>query len=86
MWQSLLVIKAPPPYSASSEWSMDLVAAHLHKAMVPEHNPMVLWDLLYSLHRQLDDVLEVLFAGGQLLWVDVRPLERREESSMGEAA
>ena len=58
---------------------MDLVSTHLHQAVVPEHDPVVPWNLLDSLHHQLDDVLEVLLAGGQLLRVDVLPLEVREE-------
>jgi hypothetical protein len=62
---------------------MYLVAAHLHKAVVPEHDPMVFWDLLNSLHCQLDDVLKVLFASRKLLWVDIIPLEGCEEKLDG---
>jgi hypothetical protein len=55
--QSLLTQKPPTSRPASSQWSVNLVAAHLLEAVVPEHDPVMLWDLLHSLHRQLDNVV-----------------------------
>ena len=51
--------------------------------MVPEHDSVMLWDLLHSPDRQLDDVGEVLLTGGQVLGVDVLSLERRKEELDG---
>jgi hypothetical protein len=43
--------------------------------MVPEHDSMVLWDLLHPLYRQLDNIIEILLASWKLFWVDILSLE-----------
>jgi hypothetical protein len=46
---------------------------------MPEHDPVMLGNLLNSFYRQLDDVVEVLLPGRQVLRVDVLSFERSEE-------
>jgi hypothetical protein len=40
---------------------------------------MMLGNLLNSLHCQLDDVLKVLLASGEVLWVDILSFKGRKE-------
>jgi hypothetical protein len=47
--------------------------------VVPEHDPVVLWDLLHSLYRQLDNIIEILLASWELFWVDILSLECGKE-------
>jgi hypothetical protein len=47
--------------------------------MVPQHDSVMLGNLLNSLHYQLDDIVEVLLTYGQVLRVDIISLEGREE-------
>ena len=55
------------------------VAKQMLQRVVPEEDPVMSWYLLRPPDRDVDDVLEVGLPRGQLLGVDVRVLEVREE-------
>ena len=66
-----------------SERLMHKISEQVLQAVMPEEDPLALWYCSGLRHCQLDNILEVGFSCGEIVWVDVAFLEVSEPSLNG---